>query len=150
MVCILGGIPNKGNDIFRDIFLKYHKYMASEQGIVDSFNLSNAFTSPKSPESIIRKGKLIYHNLFLSNDAETLFDLEEYFGTTYASQPYQSQIPQKLKDWEIIDPLFFKYLFVLYKFRCAYFHGELSLTEQNNELAKAANQSLYKLFPAIL
>lgn len=141
---------NKENDVFRDIFLKYHKYIGSEQGIVEPFNLSDAFIRTKSPESIIRKGKLIYHNPFLSNDSGTLFNLEDYFGTTYASQPYQGQVQQKLKDLEIIDPLFFKYLFVLYKFRCAYFHGELPSTEQNNELAKAAYQSLYKLFPAIL
>ena len=124
--------------------------MASEQGIVETFDLAQAFQPTKSPESTVRIGRLVYHNPFESNNPGTLFNLENYFGVDYSNGPYSGQAQQKLKDWEIIDPLFFKYLLVLYKFRCAYFHGDLSPNRQNDKLAKSAYQSLYEIFPSII
>jgi hypothetical protein len=141
---------NEGKDVFRDIFSRYHKYMTSEEGILQNFNLSDAFIHPISPQSVQRLGRLVYHNPYLSSDSDSLFTLKDYFGTNYSNNSYSGQTLQKVKEWEIIDPLFFKYLYVLYKFRCAYFHGDLPLSKQNNELAKAAYQSLYEIFPAIL
>jgi len=139
-----------GKNVFQDIFSQYHQYMASAQGIVEVFDLAQAFQSTKSPESTIRIGRLVYHNPFKSNTDGTLFNLENYFGLDYSNAPYGGQAQQKLKDWEMIDPLFFKYLFVLYKFRCAYFHGDLSPNKQNDELAKSAYQSLYEIFTSIV
>jgi len=143
---------DKGNGkiVFQDVFSQYHQYMASEQGIVEPFVLANAFQPTKSPESTVRIGRLVYHNPFESNLPGTLFNLESYFGLDYSNAPYVGQVQQKLKDWEMIDPLFFKYLFVLYKFRCAYFHGDLSPNKQNDELAKSAYQSLYEIFASII
>jgi hypothetical protein len=139
-----------GKNVFQDIFSQYHQYMASAQGIVETFVLANAFQPTKSPESTIRIGRLVYHNPFESNTPGTLFNLESYFGLDYSNAPYAGQNQQKLKDWEMIDPLFFKYLFVLYKFRCAYFHGDLSPNKQNDELAKSAYHSLYEIFASII
>ncbi|MEN8185497.1 MAG: hypothetical protein ABFR05_00050 [Bacteroidota bacterium] len=141
---------NIGKDVFRDIFSRYHQYMASAEGIVHPFILSEAFANPRAPESIVRIGRLVFHNPYLSSDPGNLFNLGDYFGSDYSADTYLGQSIQKLKDWEIIDPLFFKYLLVLYKFRCAYFHGDLPPNRQNNELAKSAYQSLYEIFPAIL
>lgn len=135
---------------FRDIFRKYHKYMASEEGIVHRFNMADAFCAPRAPESVNQFGRLVFHNPFKESAAGNLFDLEDYFGAEYADNPYAGQADNSLKAWEEIDPLFFRYLHVLYKFRCAYFHGDLPLSKQNNKLARTAYQSLHELFPAIL
>lgn len=140
----------EGKNVFQDIFSRYHQYMASEQGIVETFNLAQAFQSPKSPESVVRIGRVIYHNPFTSNTTGTLFNLEDYFGINYANQPYDGQAQANLRAWEMVDSLFFKYLFVLYKFRCAYFHGDLSPNRQNDELAKSAYHSLYEIFDSII
>jgi hypothetical protein len=141
---------NGGKETFQNIFLHYHEYMASEQGILEEYNIAQAFESPYSPESVIRIGRLVYHNPFNLNTAGTLFNLEDFFGVRYAAQPYNGQAIAKIREWEMADPLFFKYLLVLYKFRSAYFHGELPPNSQNDELAKAAYLSLYELFPSIL
>jgi hypothetical protein len=140
---------NQANDIFQNIFSKYHKYMASEEGIVEPFNLAEAFTPPKAPKSITRIGRLIYHNPYNLNDQGNLFTLSDFFGSEYNLNPYTGATG-KLRDWEIVDPLFFKYLHLLYKFRCAYFHGDLPPNNLNNNLAKAAFESLYEIFPAII
>ncbi|MEO1485943.1 MAG: hypothetical protein AAFU57_09355 [Bacteroidota bacterium] len=141
---------NNGKSVFQHIFSKYLEFAASEQGIVEPMNLALAFEFPKSPKSTKRIGRFIYHNPFESNSEGTLFSLKDYFGTDYASNPYQGQTHAKLSEWEKEDPLFFKYLFVLYKFRCAYFHGNITPNLENIELAKAAYISLYEIFSAII
>lgn len=134
--------------IFRDVFRAYHTYSSSEQGRVHPFNMADAFSAPKAPQSIGRFGRLIFHNPFESSASGSLFSVEDFLGTEYANGPYLGQISD-LKAWEEIDPLFFRYLHVLYKFRCSYFHGDLPLNKQNNELARTAYQSLHELFPAV-
>lgn len=150
----LGGLvfldKEDGKDTFQDIFSQYHQYMVTAQGMVEPFDLALAFQSTKSPESIVRIGTLVYHNPFNSNAPGTLFNLEDYFGVDYANAPYDGQTQPNCRSWEMIDPLFFKYLFVLYKFRCAYFHGDLSPNKQNDELAKSAYESLYEIFSSII
>jgi len=141
---------NEGEDVFQDIFSRYHQYMASSQGMTETFTLSDAFESPKSPKSVARIGRLVYHNPFETNADGTLFKLEDYFGANYGAHPYGGQTPANQRTWEMVDPLFFKYLLVMYKFRCAYFHGNLSPNRQNDDLAKSAYQSLYKLFSSII
>lgn len=139
-----------GKEVFRSVFLKYHEFMASEEGIVQPFNLADAFSEPRAPRSVKRFGRLIFHNPQLTSDPGNLFSLADYFGSIYATAPYQGQTNAQLRAWETIDPLFFRYLHVLYKFRCAYFHGDLPPNKQNNELARTAYQSLHEIFPAIL
>lgn len=141
----------QGKDVFQDVFSRYHQYMASPTGgLSEIFNLHQAFENPKSPQSIERVGRLIYHNPFKSNSDGVIFSLKDFFGQSYEVTPYSGQNDDKLKDWELIDPLFFKYLLVLYKFRCTYFHGELSPNRQNDELAKSAYESLYLLYNSIV
>lgn len=139
-----------GNDVFRNVFSRYHKFMASEDGIVEEFNLADAFSEPRTPRSVMRYGRLIFHDPFSNSAPGDLFSLQDYFGSEYANAPYLGQTDVQLRKWEAIDPLFFRYLHVLYIFRCAYFHGDLPLNQQNNELARTAYQSLHEIYPAIL
>ena len=139
-----------GNEVFRDVFLRYHKYMASEEGIAYPFNLADAFSAPKAPSAVKRFGRLVFHDPLITTDHGSLFSLEDFFGTEYANAPYQGQTDAQLRAWETVDPLFFRYLHVLYQFRCAYFHGDLPPSKQNNEMARTAYLSLHELFPAIL
>lgn len=139
-----------GKEIFRNVFLKYHEFMASEMGMVQPYNLAEAFSEPRTPCSVKRFGRLIFHDPLLTSEPGNLFSFEDFFGSEYAAAPYQGQTNEPLRVWETIDPLFFRYLHVLYKFRCAYFHGDLPPNKQNNELARTAYQSLHEIFPAIL
>ena len=134
--------------VFRDVFRAYHRYMASEEGMPFPPNLADAFCVPKAPQSINRFGRLIFHDPFMPPENGTLFSMDNFLGAEYANEPYLGQAGD-LKEWEKIDPLFFRYLHVLYKFRCAYFHGDLPLNKQNNELARTAYQSLHELFPTV-
>ena len=139
-----------GNEIFQDIFLKYHNYIASPVGMADPYNLAEAFSTPRAPHSVKRFGRLVFHNPFLASLPGNLFSLEDYFGSEYANAPYQGETNTQLNAWETIDPLFFRYLHVLYQFRCAFFHGDLPPNRQNNDLARTAYLSLHELLPAIL
>lgn len=134
--------------VFRDIFVGYHEYSSSAEGMTDPFDMRNAFCDPKAPQSINRFGRLIFHDPFKSSANGSLSSVEDFLGAEYANDPYSGQTGN-LKEWEEIDPLFFRYLHVLYEFRCAYFHGDLPLNKQNNELARTAYQSLRELFPAV-
>lgn len=140
----------EGKEIFRNIFRKYHEFMASPEGISQTFNLAEAFSEPRAPHSVKRIGRLIYHVPYLSTDPGNLFSLSDYFDSRYVATPYQGHTDPQLQAWEAIDPLFFRYMHVLYKFRCAYFHGDLPSNTQNNELARTAYQSLHEIMPAIL
>jgi len=137
------------NNVYDNIFRKYHSYMASADGITRNYNLVAAYLHPWSPKSIKRYGGLIFHDPFEDNSEGSLFKLDDYFAQTYASSPYIGQRDQQLKNWEETDPLFFRYLHILYKFRCALFHGDLPPNNSNNELAKTAYLSLRVLFSAI-
>jgi hypothetical protein len=143
-------------NFYFNIYRKYHEYMASEQGIVLPFDLADAFKSPTSPNSLKRYGRLLFHDPFEDNSAGSLFSVADYFGSDYANSPYAGQLKRngqpnpELRKYEKIDPLFFRYLNLLYDFRCAYFHGSLSTNEQNNELARTAYTSLREIYPAIL
>jgi len=138
------------NDIFRSIFAKYYQYMASEEGIVERVDFAEAFTFPKAPTAVKRIGMLVFHDALFSNQAGTMTSLEDFFGSSYASNPYQGQMNSQLRSWEMVDPLFFRYLLVLYKFRCAYFHGDMPLNGPNNKLAQTAYQSLMAIYPEII
>jgi hypothetical protein len=142
----LDSVP--GGEVFQHVYISYYRYMDTEQGRVSPFNLAYAFSSPYAPSSVKRYGRLIFHHPYELSEPGSLFSLEDYFGSEYANAPYQGQIDLKLKQYEEFDPLFFRYLYVLYLFRCAYFHGDLLPIKQNNELAKAAYLSLHELFPA--
>lgn len=143
-------LNNTAEGVFRDVFGRYHKYMASSEGMPHPFNMADGFCAPRAPESVNRFGRLVFHNPFKASADGNLFALGDYFGAEYADNPYAGQADNTLKVWEEIDPLFFRYLHVLYKFRCAYFHGDLPLSKQNSELARTAYQSLHELFSAIL
>ena len=146
----------ESDNLFFDIFSRYHAHMASEEGIMTAFDLNDAFQAPYAPTSIKRYGQLLFHDPFEDNSNGTLFELKDFFGPVYAGSPYLGQTtrsgqpsPEK-QLYERTNPLFFRYLNLLYEFRCAYFHGDLPVTEQNNELARSAYTSLRTIYPAIL
>jgi hypothetical protein len=147
---------SSASEPFYSIFSRYHQQMASDEGIVAPFNLADAFKVPFAPESVERLGRLLFHNPFKDNSKGSLFGVTDFFGPIYAGEPYVGQIDRNggpldaKQKYEKIDPLFFRYLRLLYDFRCAYFHGSLAATEQNNELARTAYTSMRDIFPAIL
>jgi len=150
-------LNSKGsNDVFLDIFKRYHDFMASEEGIVLPFNLADAFGERFAPSSVKRYGQLLFHNPFEDNTNGKLFNLSDFFSSNYAANPYLGQTTrngqpsQEKQQYEVVNPLFFRYLNLLYEFRCAYFHGSLPITEQNNELARTAYTSLREIYPAII
>ena len=141
---------HSSENLFFDIFTRYHDYMASEEGIVTTFGLNDAFQAPFAPSSIKRYGKLLFHDPFQDNSNGRLFGLINFFGQIYAEKPYIGQENRQHQAYEKVNPLFFRYLNLLYVFRCAYFHGDLPVTEQSNELARSAYTSLREIYPAIL
>ena len=140
----------EGLGVFQDLFGKYHASMASTQGITQSSNLAEVFETPQAPKSITRLGSLVFHNPFLDNSSGSLFALRDFFGSNYENTPYMGATSANYSQLEQTDPIFFTYLEILYTFRCAYFHGDITPNQRNNELAKAAFTSLRGIFPAIL
>ena len=130
--------------------------MASLDGIAEDLDFADAFCYPKAPASVSRIGRLLFHTPFADNSSGSLFELKDFFGTEYAKNPYSGQMKKngnpnvEKQMYERMHPLLFRYLNLLYDFRCAYFHGELPITEHNNQLAKYAYQSLRELYPAIM
>ena len=102
----------------------------------------------KAQNRLKRYGRLIYHNPYTSQASGSLTKIEDYFGANYENDPYMGAGHQ-LENWERVDPLFFRYLELIYQFRCDYFHGDLPMNSVNNELARTAYLSLYEIFPAV-
>jgi hypothetical protein len=146
----------QAGNIYWAIRTKYNAFTSSEQGIVLPHDLANGFRSPFAPESVERYGRLVFHNPFGNNSNGTLFNLGDYFGSRYAGSPYKGEEKRDgapntdSRKYENLDPLFFRYLKLLYDFRCAYFHGSLSSNEETNELARSAYTSLREIYPALL
>ena len=149
-------LSTRGADnIFLKTLARYHEFMASPAGMVGQFNLADAFTTPFAPSSVQRVGRLLFHHPFKNNSDGDLFSIEDFFGSDYAQVPYGGQTTRDDKPnlckqkYEKVDPLFFRYLKLLYKFRCDYFHGSVQITEKNNELARTAYISLREICAAI-
>jgi hypothetical protein len=150
----LGGLiflnEGDGRDVFDHVVIKYHEHCSGEAGILDSFDLSKAFSKPFAPDAVCRYGALLFHDPNGVSSPGRLFTLADIFGTSYAKSPCCSQSRKPFSDWEKTDSLFFRYLKILYEFRCAFFHGDLPPNRSNNELAMFAYLSLRDLFPAII
>ena len=139
-----------GRDVFRNIVAKYYDHTASAAGIMEPFDLRQAFSKPLMPDAVSRHGALLFHDPNGRVSAGSLFTLSDIFGDSYASSPCSSQPQTPFSDWESTDPLFFRYIKILYEFRCLLFHGDLPPTRTNNDLAMFAYLSLRDLFPAIV
>ena len=91
-------------DIYQNIYSRYHEYLSQLDRVNEQYDVFDAFKPPKTPESVRRIGRLIWHNPFLSNKPGTLFGLRDFFGSDY---DYLGQTEVKLNAWERVDPLFF-------------------------------------------
>ena len=137
--------------VFLDIVKKYREYMASESGMASRADMRMAFVAPLAPKSVERHGRILFHRPYECNQDGKLYGISDYFGSEYGRNPYRgAKEGSPKRKYEGKNPLFFRYLSLLYQFRCLYFHGDLAVTEQNNELARAAYSSLRQIYPAIM
>jgi len=134
-----------GINIFDALYRKYHEYISSSQGIVYPCNFSEIFDDIKSPKSIHQIGRLVFRNHLKSDDDGSLFKMNDFYESNTLDNFYSGINGNQ--NFEQIDTLFFRYLFLLYKFRSAYFHGDFILNHKTNKLAKFAYLSLLEIFP---
>jgi len=134
-----------GINIFNPLYKKYHEYIASSQGMAYASNFSEIFDDIKSPKSIQQIGRLVFRYHLESDDDGSLFEMSDFYDADTLSDLYSGINGNQA--FEQIDALFFRYLFLLYKFRSAYFHGDFILNHENNELAQSAYLSLLEIYP---
>ncbi len=134
-----------GINIFNTLYIKYHTYITSSQGIPHASNFSEIFDDVKSPKSIQQIGRLVFRNHLESDDDGSLFEMSDFYDANILDNLYSGINGNQA--FEQIDTLFFRYLFLLYKFRSAYFHGDFILNHENNELAQSAYLSLLEIYP---
>jgi hypothetical protein len=149
--------------LFQRLYRAYRQWEASSEGIVYSANAARISTN-LTKIGVQHYGHMLFHN-FTTVSGTGLYSLDSVFGSGRIG--LLSSINRLKK--EDIDKAFGKsspesyafdlrkiapditslYLYVLYKFRCEYFHGNIDpRVRANQELAKSAFFSLRELMEA--
>ena len=142
---------NTKDPLFKSLYLKYHSHMASPTQMVNPFNASD-ITSELYSIGIEHYGELLFHNL-TQKSSSSIYSLEEALGKKYfklcedvkkirsISKAKQAGLEKQYRAKGL--NIFERYLFVLYSFRSAYFHGDIN---PNNKTAQiAASHALNSL-----
>jgi hypothetical protein len=149
--------------LFQNIYRKYRNQEASEDGIFHSAD-AGRISSNLAQIGVEHYGHMLFHNLKVPTST-SLYSLDDIYGSgrndllatintqsrkgtpnAFGDNSPESRASDLLKKAPTITSL---YLYVLYKFRCVYFHGNLDpLIRENQNLAKAAFFSLRELIEA--
>lgn len=156
------GKPDK---LFQHLYRTYRKWEASSEGIVHSSDAARISTN-LAKIGVEHYGHMLFHN-FNSPTGTGLYGLDDVFGSGRDSllsainantrkgivKAFGENSPEAraLSLREKAPNITSLYLYVLYKFRCEYFHGNIDpLVRDNQNLAKAAFFSLRGLMEATL
>ena len=155
----------KPDPLFQRLYRTYRKWEASSEGIVHSADAAR-ISSNLFRIGVDHYGHMLFHN-FSVPSSNSLYCLDDIFGagrgTLLSSTGMLTRKDVVLafgKDspeshgWELREKapdITSLYLYVLYKFRCEYFHGNLdSSVRDNQNLAKMAFFGLRGLMEATL
>lgn len=153
----------KPDSLFQHLYRTYRQWESSPEGIVHSADVAR-ISGNLTRIGVEHYGHMLFHN-FITPTTVGLYGLDDVFGfgrvgllstinvgkrkdviSTFgenSAESYAFDLREKAPD---ITSL---YLYVLYKFRCEYFHGNIDPTVRDNqELAKAAFFSLRELMEA--
>jgi hypothetical protein len=155
----------KPDPLFQRLYRTHRKWEASSEGILHSADAAR-ISSNLSQIGIDHYGHMLFHN-FSVPSGNSLYCLDDIFdsgrGTLLSSigmlkrkdviLAFGEDSPESY-GWEIREKapdITSLYLYVLYKFRCEYFHGNLDpCVRDNQNLARAAFFSLRGLMEATL
>lgn len=156
------GMPDQ---LFQHLYRTYREWEASSEGIVHSSDVARVSTN-LAKIGVEHYGHMLFHNFVLPTST-SLYGLDDIFGS--GRHDLLSTINTKSRK-DIVNAfgenspeadasslrekapnIASLYLYVLYKFRCEYFHGNIDpLVRDNQNLAKAAFFSLRGLMEAAI
>jgi hypothetical protein len=153
----------KPDPLFQYLYRTYRQWEASEEGIVQSADAAR-ISSNLIQIGVEHYGHMLFHN-FATVTGTGLYDLDSVFGSGRIDLLSSINLPERRDVVEAFGPsspeayafdlrrkapnITSLYLYVLYKFRCEYFHGNIDPTVRaNQELAKSAFFSLRELMEA--
>lgn len=149
--------------LFQHLYRTYRQWEASSEGIVHSANAARISTN-LAQIGVQHYGHMLFHN-FATVAGTGLYSLDSVFGSGRIGLLSSINVPKR-KDVVIAfgdnspescafdlrgkaPDITSLYLYVLYKFRCEYFHGNIDpRVRANQELAKSAFFSLRELMEA--
>jgi hypothetical protein len=149
--------------LFQRLYRTYRQWEASSEGIVHSADAARISTN-LAQIGVQHYGHMLFHN-FATGAGTGLYSLDCVFGSGRIGLLSSINVPER-KDVVIVfgenSPQSYAfdlrkkapditslYLYVLYKFRCEYFHGNIDPSVRaNQELAKSAFFSLRELMEA--
>jgi len=153
----------KPDPLFQSLYRTYRQWEASEEGIVQSADAAR-ISSNLIQIGVQHYGHMLFHN-FATVTGPGLYNLDSVFGSGRIELLSSINLPERRDVVEAFGPNSLEsyafdlrrkapnitslYLYVLYKFRCEYFHGKIDPTVRaNQELAKSAFFSLRELMEA--
>jgi hypothetical protein len=153
----------KPDPLFQSLYRTYRQWEASEEGIVQSADAAR-ISSNLIQIGVQHYGHMLFHN-FATVTGPGLYNLDSVFGSGRIELLSSINLPERRDVVEAfglnsLESYAFDlrrkapnitslYLYVLYKFRCEYFHGNIDPTlRANQELAKSAFFSLSELMEA--
>jgi len=153
----------KPDPLFQSLYRTYRQWEASEEGIVQSADAAR-ISSNLIQIGVQHYGHMLFHN-FATVTGPGLYNLDSVFGSGRIELLSSINLPERRDVVEAfglnsLESYAFDlrrkapnitslYLYVLYKFRCEYFHGNIDPTlRANQELAKSAFFSLRELMEA--
>ncbi|NOT49579.1 MAG: hypothetical protein HOP17_17785 [Acidobacteria bacterium] len=155
----------KPDPLFQSLYQKYRQWEASSEGIVYSSDAARISTN-LAKIGVEHYGHMLFHN-FKSPVDNSLYSLDDVYGSdrgrllTAIGISKRKDVVKRfgtssleLDAWDLREKapdITSLYLYVLYKFRCEHFHGNLDPRVRDNQnLAKTAFLSLRGLMDTIL
>jgi hypothetical protein len=149
--------------LFQSLYRTYRQREASEEGIVQSADAAR-ISSNLIQIGVQHYGHMLFHN-YATVTGTGLYNLDSVFGLGRIELLSSINLPERRDVVEVFGRNSLQsyafdlrrkapnitslYLYVLYKFRCEYFHGNIDPTVRaNQELAKSAFFSLRELMEA--
>lgn len=153
----------KPDQLFQHLYRTYRTWEASSKGIVHSSDATRISTN-LAQIGVEHYGHMLFHNFSLSTNTG-LYGQDDVFGlgrdsllstinarsrkdifSVFGENSLEARASSLRERAPNVTSL---YLYVLYKFRCEYFHGNIDpLVRENQNLAKAAFFSLRGLMEA--
>lgn len=149
---------NRKDPIFGKLYSKYHSHMATPAQMVNPFDARN-IVKEIGGIGVDHYGELLVHNL-KAKEQESIYSIKSVFGERYrvkctsldsiatlkAAKAIALEEEYRLKGLDVFE----RYLYLLYSFRCAYFHGDLDPKNKNvQRCAKYGLEGLQFLLEAL-
>ena len=149
---------NQKDALFKKLYSKYSSHMASPDQMVnpyDARNIVKEITAIRADHF----GELLIHNL-KTKENKSIYSIKGVFGEKYLKKCTALQSLSTVKGAKAVGleeeyrlkglNSFERYLYLLYSFRCAYFHGDLDPKNKNaQQCARHALSGLNFLMEAL-